>query len=211
VTPPPDERLARVDARFAETARVHDLARRVSGAAALAVVDALLAAFARARKALIFGNGGSAADALHFAAELVGRFERDRAGLPAIALPADVSSVTAIANDYGFERVFARQVEALGISGDVAIGITTSGRSANVVAGLRAARERGLTTVGFTGGDGGAVGSCVDIHVNVPHSSAARVQEAHRTLMHAVCELVENDLPRVGPPQRDSHLLAPDT
>ena len=138
----------------------------------LATVDALLAAFNRRGKALIFGNGGSAADALHFAAELVGRFERDRRGLAAMALPADTSVLTSVANDYGYERVFARQVEALGSAGDVAIAISTSGASKNVVAALAAAREPGLTTVGFTGRDGGEVGRVVDVHVNVPHASA---------------------------------------
>jgi D-sedoheptulose 7-phosphate isomerase len=121
----------------------------------------------------------------------VGRFERDRRGLAALALPADTSVLTSVANDYGYDRVFARQVEALGSAGDVAIAISTSGASRNVLAALAAARERGLTTVAFTGRDGGEVGRGVDIHVNVPHASAARVQEVHRTLIHAVCELVE--------------------
>ena len=186
-----DGRAARIDALFAETIRVHEMSRGVAAGPVLATVDLLLAAFNSSGKALIFGNGGSAADALHFAAELVGRFERDRRGLAAIALMADSSVVTAVANDYGYERVFARQVEALGAAGDVAIAISTSGASRNVVAALAAARERGMTTVGFTGTDGGEVGRTVDVHVNVPDASAARVQEVHRTLIHAVCELVE--------------------
>jgi D-sedoheptulose 7-phosphate isomerase len=189
-----DGRAGRIDALFAETIRAHEASRGSVVAPILGAVDALLAAFSRQGKALIFGNGGSAADALHFAAELVGRFERDRRGLAALALPADTSVLTSVANDYGFERVFARQVEAFGVAGDVAIGISTSGASANVCAALEAARNRGLVTIAFTGSDGGAVGRAVDIHVNVPHASAARVQEVHRTLIHAVCELVEKGI-----------------
>jgi D-sedoheptulose 7-phosphate isomerase len=186
-----DGRAARIDALFAETIRAHEASRTAAVGPILQVVDALLAAYGRRGKALIFGNGGSAADALHFAAELVGRFERDRRGLAALALPADTSVLTSVANDYGYERVFARQVEALGSAGDVAIAISTSGASGNVLAALAAARTQGMTTIGFTGRDGGAVGRAVDIHINVPHASAARVQEVHRTLIHAVCELVE--------------------
>jgi D-sedoheptulose 7-phosphate isomerase len=189
-----DGRAARIDALFAETIRAHEASRAPAVRPILEAVDALLAAFGRQGKALIFGNGGSAADALHFAAELVGRFERDRRGLAAVALPADTSVLTSVANDYGYERVFARQVEALGSAGDVAIAISTSGASKNVVAALEAARDRGLTTVGFTGRDGGEVGRVVDVHVNVAHASAARVQEVHRTLIHAVCELVESGI-----------------
>jgi D-sedoheptulose 7-phosphate isomerase len=188
------DRALRVEALIAEAIRVHELARATATAPVVATVEALLAAFARRGKALVFGNGGSAADALHFAAELVGRFERDRRGAAAIALPADTSILTSVANDYGYEAVFARQIEALGSPGDVAIAITTSGESPNVLRALDAARTRGLTTVGFTGRDGGAAGRMVDIHVNVPHPSAARVQEVHRTLIHAVCELVEGEL-----------------
>jgi D-sedoheptulose 7-phosphate isomerase len=188
------DRALRVDALIVEAIRVHELTRATAPAPVVATVDVLLAAFARNGKALIFGNGGSAADALHFAAELVGRFERDRRGVAAIALPADTSILTSVANDYGYERVFARQVEALGAPGDVAIAISTSGASPNVLGALTAACARGMTTIGFTGSDGGAVGRAVDIHVNVPHASAARVQEVHRTLIHAVCELVEREL-----------------
>jgi len=186
-----DGRATRIDALFAETIRLHEASRVTAAGPVLQAVDALLAAFGRKGKTLIFGNGGSAADALHFAAELVGRFERDRRGLAAVALTTDPSVLTAVANDYGFEQVFARQVEALGSAGDVAIGISTGGASANVLAALVAARSQGMATIGFTGRDGGAVGRAVDIHVNVPHASAARVQEVHRTLIHAVCELVE--------------------
>jgi len=193
-----DGRVARIDALFAEAIRAHEISRAGAAVPVLAAVDALLAAFGRQRKALLFGNGGSAADALHFAAELVGRFERDRRGLAALALPADTSVLTSVANDYGYERVFARQVEALGSAGDVAIAISTSGASGNVLAALAAARNQGMTTIGFTGRDGGAVGRAVEIHINVPHASAARVQEVHRTLIHAVCELVEAAMDKQG-------------
>jgi len=140
---------------------------------------------------LAFGNGGSAADAQHVAAELVGRYLRERRGLAAIALSTDTSVLTSVGNDYSFDRVFARQIEALGQSGDVALGISTSGRSPNVVAAFETARSQGLRTIAVTGGDGGTVGGRVDIHINVPSTSTPRVQEVHRTLLHVICELVE--------------------
>ena len=152
---------------------------------------AMIAALKGGGKLLVFGNGGSAADAQHVAAELVGRFERERAGMAAIALTTDASVLTSVANDYAFERVFARQIEALGRRGDVALGISTSGASPNVVAGLVAARALGLATIALTGRDGGAVGRAAAVHVNVPSDNAARVQEVHRTLLHVICDLVE--------------------
>jgi D-sedoheptulose 7-phosphate isomerase len=156
-------------------------------AAAAAIRDSLRSG----GKLLIFGNGGSAADAQHMAAELMGRFERERAALAAVALTTDSSILSAIGNDYGFDGVFARQVEGLGRPGDVALGISTSGGSVNIVAALEAARSRGLTTIALTGRDGGAVGRAADIHVNVPDDSTARVQEVHTTLIHALCDLIE--------------------
>jgi len=163
--------------------------------AAQAIVDALRAG----RKLLIFGNGGSAADAQHVAAELVGRFLRDRPAMAAIALTTDTSVLTSVANDYSFAHVFARQIEALGRAGDVACGISTSGMSANVEAAMHAARARGLKTMAFTGHDGGRVGQLADIHVNVPDDSAPRVQEVQRTLLHVMCELIESSqLPASG-------------
>lgn len=145
----------------------------------------------RGGKILLFGNGGSAADAQHVAAELVGRFARDRAALPAVALTADSSVVTAVANDSGFDCIFARQIEALGQPGDVAIGITTSGGSANVLEGFKSARGRGLRTVALTGEDGRALAGWVDVVVVVPSSDTARVQECHLVLEHVLCEAVE--------------------
>jgi D-sedoheptulose 7-phosphate isomerase len=161
----------------------------VDGAARAAV--AIAEALAAGHKVLAFGNGGSAADAQHFAAELVGRFAMERSGMAAIALTTDTSVLTSVANDYGFDRVFARQIEGLGRAGDVGLAISTSGRSPNVMAGLAAARQAGLTTIALTGGDGGPIGAAADIHVNVPDPIAARAQEVHRTLLHAICEIVE--------------------
>ncbi len=175
----------------AETVALHERLLEVDPAPLVAAADALLRAFARGGKVLAFGNGGSAADAQHLAAELVGRFARERRALPAVALTADTSLLTALANDYAFDRVFVRQIAALGRPGDVAIGISTSGRSVNVLRGLEAARAAGLTTIALTGGDGGPIGRAADIHVNVPGESTPRVQEVHRTLLHVLCEIVE--------------------
>jgi len=145
-------------------------------------------------KLLFFGNGGSATDATHLAAEFVGRFERERRGYPAVSLPANESTVTAIANDYGYERVFARQIEALGRPEDVAIAISTSGRSENVVAGATAAREAGMAAVALTGADGGLLADAVDVCLRAPGTSTARVQECHILMGHVLCELVERAL-----------------
>ena len=142
-------------------------------------------------KALLFGNGGSAADAQHVAAEFVGRFSRERTPLPAIALTTDTSALTAISNDYGFEQVFARQVRALGRPGDVAIAISTSGRSPNVLAGVAAARERGMTVIGLAGRDGGELARIADLCITVPADDTQRVQECHVTIEHVMCEEVE--------------------
>jgi D-sedoheptulose 7-phosphate isomerase len=143
-------------------------------------------------KILIFGNGGSAADAQHIAAEFVNRFLKERSPLPAIALTTDTSILTSIGNDSTFEDVFARQIAALGRRGDVGWGITTSGTSPNVVKALRVAKSLGLKTIGLTGRDGGEVGGIVECHINVPHSSTPRVQEVHIAVSHIICELVEN-------------------
>ena len=176
-------------------ARVHeDLA---DGPAATAIAQAgelLVRVLAAGGQVLVFGNGGSAADAQHFAAELVGRFVRQRRGWPAVALSADTSVLTSVANDFGFETVFARQVEALGRVDDLAVGITTSGASANVVRGLEMAKARGLRTIALTGNDGGAAGRIAELHVNVPDTVTARVQEAHATVLHLLCAIVDGEL-----------------
>jgi len=182
---------AHVSDTLAAAAALHERLRAGSLEPVVAAADAVVAALKSGGKVLLFGNGGSAADAQHVAAELVGRFERDRAALAAIALTADTSVLTAVANDVGYERAFARQIEALGRPGDVAFGITTSGRSPNVAAALEAAKANGLRTVAITGRDGGLIGPMADVHVNVPDDSTARVQEAQRTLLHAICALVE--------------------
>jgi len=179
---------------LAETIALHQQVMDGDLAPVFAAAAAIAGAVNTGGKVLLFGNGGSAADAQHAAAELVGRFERERRPIAAIALTSDASVVTSVANDYGFECVFARQVEALGARGDVAFGISTSGGSANVVAALTAASARGLTTVAMTGRDGGVAGRVAAIHINVPSTSTARVQEVHRTLLHVICDLVEKSL-----------------
>lgn len=147
-------------------------------------------------KVLTFGNGGSAADAQHLAGELVGRFRHDRAAFAALALTTDASVVTAIGNDMGFEAVFRRQVEAHGRPGDVALGISTSGRSANVAEALRVARDRGLLTVALTGGGGGRLGGVVHYLIDVPHHDTPRIQEVHGMVVHILCQIVEEAMPR---------------
>jgi D-sedoheptulose 7-phosphate isomerase len=179
---------------LSETIALHERVRQANLQPVLDAAAAIAESFRGGGKLLLFGNGGSAADAQHVAAEFVGRFQRERAALAAIALTADTSVLSSIGNDYAFERVFARQVEALGRQGDVAFGISTSGRSPNVLAGLTTARERGLKTLALTGGDGGVIGRAADTHLNVASDSTARVQEVHRTLLHAICDLVERGM-----------------
>jgi len=151
-------------------------------------------AFKEGHKVLLFGNGGSSTDASHIAAEFVGRYHRDRAPLPAIALGTDMAALTCIANDYEYAEIFARQVRAHGQKGDIAIAISTSGNSPNVLRGVEAAREIGLTTVGWTGGKGGKLASLVDHSFIVPSTVTARIQESHITLGHVLCELIEEDV-----------------
>jgi len=159
-----------------------------------AVSEALVAAFRRSNKVLLFGNGGSAADAQHIAAEFVGRFAFDRPALPALALSVNASCLTAIGNDYGFDQVFSRQIEALGRSGDAAIGISTSGNSPNVVQALSAARQAGMLTVGLTGCTGGKIKQIVDHCICVPSNETPRIQECHILIGHIISELVEEAL-----------------
>jgi phosphoheptose isomerase len=180
-----------VEGVFDETIALHRRVRDLVRAPIIDAAAAMSSALAAGGKVLAFGNGGSATDAQHLATELVGRFERDRAGWAALALTADGSVLTSIANDETFARVFARQIEALGRAGDVAVGISTSGSSPNVLAGLEAARAAGLTTVALTGRDGGPIGRMAGIHIHVADMSTARVQEVHRTVIHAICKLVE--------------------
>jgi D-sedoheptulose 7-phosphate isomerase len=159
-----------------------------------AIVGALTRAFRSGNKVLWFGNGGSAADAQHLAAEFSGRFLRERGGLPSEALTVNSSAVTAIANDFGYEQVFARMVEALAKPGDVVVGITTSGTSKNVLRGLEVARRIGATTVAFTGNGGGTVADAADLILLGPDGYSAIVQEVHITMGHIICDLVEQEL-----------------
>jgi D-sedoheptulose 7-phosphate isomerase len=156
--------------------------------------EAVAAAFRAGNKVLLFGNGGSAADAQHIAAEFVGRFIPDRRPLPAIALTTDTSALTALANDYGYDAVFSRQLAALGAAGDVAVGISTSGNSPSVLAALDAARASGLVTIGFTGETGGKMRGRADFLFCVPSRMTPRIQESHLTLGHVLCELIDRML-----------------
>ncbi|MEI6083104.1 MAG: SIS domain-containing protein [Verrucomicrobiota bacterium] len=149
----------------------------------------------RGGKILTCGNGGSAADSLHMAEEFVGRYRSNRRSLPAICLNADPTAITCIANDFGYDEVFSRQVEGLGVKGDVLVGFTTSGNSANVLRAFAAAKARSITTVGFLGKDGGKARGQVDIALVVENSDTARIQEAHTVIMHAVLEVVEREFP----------------
>jgi len=157
--------------------------------------EALAGALKSGRKALACGNGGSAADSQHFAAEIVGRFERERPGMPAVALTVDTSAITAIANDYDFDRVFSKQVEALGQPGDVLLAISTSGNSKNVMEAVKAAQAKSMVVIALTGRDGGAMGRMLrdgDFHLNVAHARTMRVQEIHLLVVHCLCEVVDN-------------------
>ena len=163
-----------------------------------AIAQVMSAAVRRGAKILWCGNGGSAADSQHLAAELVGRFRRERPGLPSIALTTDTSILTAIGNDYGYDAVFSRQVEALGVCGDVLVGISTSGNSSNVLAALELARARGIVTVAFTGAGGGKMGAIADHVFAVSSSDTARIQEAHILLGHTLCDWIELDCVEVS-------------
>jgi len=179
---------------FADSARVKQQFARDHAERIVRVAALLAAAFRDGHKVLLFGNGGSAADAAHIAAEFVGRYKNDRRPLPAIALATDIAAITCIANDYGYEELFARQVTAHGQKGDVAIAISTSGNSPNVLKGVEAARACGLTTVAWTGGNGGKLAALVDYPFVVPSTVTARIQESHITLGHVLCELAEEQL-----------------
>jgi len=159
-----------------------------------AAVVMLQAALKAGNKLLVMGNGGSAADAQHFAAEIIGRFKLERPALPAIALTTDSSILTAIGNDYGFDAVFSRQVEGLGRAGDVVFGISTSGNSPNVFAALSRARDLGCKTVALTGRDGGTLKTVADISIIVPSYDTPRIQEGHVTIIHILCDLLEKRL-----------------
>ena len=165
-------------------------------AAARAIAAAIIAALRAGNKLLIVGNGGSAGDAQHIAAEIVGRYKQNRPGYAAIALTTDTSALTAIANDYGFEQVFARQVEGLGVRGDVLLAMSTSGRSPNILAALKTARARGLITVGFTAATGAAMGADCDHLLIAPSDDTPVVQQIHLAVGHGICDEIEQTMMR---------------
>src|ERR1700730_6867087 len=185
---------SRIRAIFAEASAVHAATAERSARAILIAAEAMRDALARGGKILVFGNGGSAADSQHFAAELVGRFRVARQALSAIALTTDTSVITSIANDFTYEQVFVRQIEALGRAGDVAFAISTSGRSRNVLDALAEARRRQLTTIAMVGSRTDGVAAVADIVISVPAENTASVQEAHPPALHAICELIEDHL-----------------
>ena len=187
----------RIHEHFLDSAKLkHDAAEEMAPAIARAAALMTDCLFADG-KILACGNGGSAADAQHFAAELVGRFERERPELPAISLVTDTSLLTAVANDYAFEHVFSRQVRALGMKGDLLLAISTSGNSPNVIAAVNAAHEREMRVVAMTGKGGGRIGELLapeDVHLCVPHSRTARIQEVHLLTIHCLCDAIDATL-----------------
>jgi D-sedoheptulose 7-phosphate isomerase len=191
------ELTARVASHFADSASLKQAAAQ-SLAAPIARAAALMAAaLAAGGKVLACGNGGSAADAQHFAAELVNRFERERPPLAGLALTTDSSGLTSIANDYGYEQVFAKQLRALGRRGDVLLAISTSGNSASVLAAMRAARELGVAVVALTGNGGGKMAALLgqgDVHICVPHQRTMRIQEVHLLTLHCLCDGIDAEL-----------------
>lgn len=176
---------------FKESNRVKEAFVNENLSRLVEVVEVVTAALKAGNKILLFGNGGSAADAQHLAAEFVNRFVIERPPLPAIALTTDSSVITSIGNDYDFSEVFSKQIRAIGQEGDIAWGISTSGNSQNVLKGLELAKKMGLVTVAFTGKDGGAIAALADYCLHVASKSTARIQEAHITASHAICELVD--------------------
>ena len=186
--------VPRIAAHFEDSARLKLACAETLAAPIEQAIEIAVAALAADRKIMACGNGGSAGDAQHLAAELVGRFERERPELAAIALTTDTSILTAVANDYRFDEVFARQVRALGQPGDVLVAISTSGNSANVVAAVQAARERGIAVVALTGRGGGRIGGMLaagDVHLCVPHDRTARIQEVHLLIVHCLCDGID--------------------
>jgi len=158
------------------------------------ISDIFIESLKKGGKIILFGNGGSAADAQHIAAEFIGRFKKDRSALAAISLTTNSSVLTSLANDYGYDVVFAKQIEALGQKNDVAVGISTSGKAKNVILGMKQAKKLGIKTVAFTGSDGGDLVKCADVSFIVPSTVTARIQEMHITVGHVICELVEQAL-----------------
>lgn len=187
----------RVAAHFAESIAAKQQAAEVLAEPTAQAAELMMQCLMNDGKLLICGNGGSAADAQHFAAELTGRFEKERMELAAVALTTDTSALTAIGNDYGFDHIFSKQVRALGRAGDVLVGISTSGNSGNVIEAIKAAHERDMHVVALTGRDGGKIAAMLkdsDILLNVPHQRTARIQEIHILLIHALCDCIDTML-----------------
>jgi D-sedoheptulose 7-phosphate isomerase len=189
-----EKALAHVVSAFQEGADLRMKVARECGPGIVQAASMVAGCLEAGGKILFCGNGGSAADSQHLAAEFVGHFILDRKALPAIALTTDSSILTAVGNDYSFEQVFSRQIQALGRPGDVAVGISTSGQSPNVLAAMREARRLGLKTIGIAGKDGGALAKCVDIPIVVSSANTARIQECHLTIGHLICEMAEKDV-----------------
>ncbi|MCL4761049.1 MAG: phosphoheptose isomerase [Burkholderiales bacterium] len=188
---------SRIRAHFAASAELKLQAAEALAPAIARAAELMTGCLFGDGRILACGNGGSAADAQHFAAEMVGRFERERPELPAVALTTDTSILTAIANDYAFDQVFAKQVRALGRKGDVLLALSTSGNSGNVIAAIEAAREREMPVVALTGKGGGRIGAMLgerDVHVCVPHDRTARIQEVHLTTIHCLCDAIDRTL-----------------
>ena len=188
------ELIDRVNAHFLESIAAKEAAMAVLPAAIAQAAEKMVACLMNEKKILACGNGGSAADAQHFAAEMVGRFEKERPGLAAISLATDTSALTAIGNDYDFDRVFSKQVRALGQDGDILLALSTSGNSVNVIEAIQAAHERQMSVIALTGKDGGRIAEMLtadDIHLNVPVDRTARIQEVHITVIHALCDSVD--------------------
>lgn len=181
----------RIKEIFSESIQIKEELLKNSVGTIMEIAGFFIDCLKKGGKVIIFGNGGSASDSQHIAAELVGRFNKDRRAFAAIALTTNTSILTAIANDYGYEAVFSRQLEALGLKNDIAVGISTSGKAKNVAAAIRQAKKMGLKTVAFTGGDGGELSKLADLALTVPSPVTARIQEAHITVGHIICELVE--------------------
>lgn len=189
--------IERVASHFDESIQTKQMAKEVLSEPAARAAQLMFDALANDGKILACGNGGSAADAQHFAAEMTGRFEKERMELAAIALTTDTSALTAIGNDYGFDHIFSKQVRALGRAGDVLIGISTSGNSSNIIEAIHAAHERDMCVIAFTGRDGGKIAQLLkenDVLLNVPYPRTARIQEVHLMMIHAMCDCIDTML-----------------
>jgi D-sedoheptulose 7-phosphate isomerase len=185
----------RIEGHFKDSIAVKSKAMEIMPQSIAEAIGLMYEALSAGKKILACGNGGSAADAQHFAAELVGRFERERKELPAIALTTDTSIITAIGNDYSFDVIFSKQVRALGQPGDILIGISTSGNSGNIIEAINAAHEKGMSIIALTGKDGGKIGQLLkagDVNLCVPADRTARIQETHLLLLHCLCDGVDH-------------------